>query len=176
MTEWQNDRMTHINIGRSFVILNFNHSVSLKGIPSEKFEKYANKFYFSKYENRQSSGIGGTMGSKLFWSRTIIFYAFGNLQKHLFLYLMRFLSTKNFKSQTYSNWVACTTEKKTLATFIVRGNQIWVEACFCLIASIRLVDGKKPQDAKIVKSEEAPPYNGKTLLQVIFNQIDTFFF
>ena len=45
--------MTHINIGRSFVILNFNHSVSLKGIPSEKFEKYANKFYFSKYENRQ---------------------------------------------------------------------------------------------------------------------------
>ena len=93
-----------------------------------------------------------------------------------FLYILRFLSKKNFKSQTYSNWVACTTEKKPLATFIVRGNQIWVEACFCLIASIRLVDGKKPQDAKIVKSEEAPPYNGKTLLQVIFNQIDTFFF
>ena len=36
----QNDRMTHINIDLSS--LNFNHSVSLKGIPSEKVEKYAN--------------------------------------------------------------------------------------------------------------------------------------
>ena len=46
----------------------------------KKLKKYANKFYFSKYENRQTCGIGGTMGSKLFWSRTLIFYAFWNLQ------------------------------------------------------------------------------------------------
>ena len=107
----------------------------------------------------------GKMRSKLFWIRTIIFYAFWKFKKHYLIFFW-FLSTKNFeitcsqKSQTYSNCVACT-EKKTLATFIVRGNQVWVEACFCLIASIRLVDGKKPQDAKIVKSEEAPTYMEK---------------
>ena len=155
--------------------MNFNHSVSLKGIPSEKVEKYANKFYFSKYERTHKP-----VASEAQWGQNYFEVAqqFSMLLENYktFLYILPFLSTKNFKSQTYSNWFTCTTEKKTLATFIVRGNQIWVEACFCLIASIRLVDVKKPQDAKIVKSEEAPPYNGKTLLQVIFNQIDTFFF
>ena len=78
------------------------------------------------------------------------------------VYKIYFKSLVDRNRKTYSNWVACTyDQKKPLATFIVRGNQIWVEACFCLIASIRLVDGKKPQDAKIVKSEDAPPYMEK---------------
>ena len=168
--------MTHINIDLSSywisIILFLWKEFRLKKLKNMQICK----FYFSKYVREQTNQWHRRHnGVKIILKSHNNFLCFWKFTKHFFIFC-DFCLQKTLNRKLTQIELLVRPKKKPLATFIVRGNQIWVEACFCLIASIRLVDGKKPQDAKIVKSEEAPPYNGKTRLQVIFNQIDTFFF
>ena len=98
-----------------------------------------------------------------------------------FLYIFWFLSTKNFKSlveinrKTYSNWVACTYDRKKNGGHIYwerKPNMSWsLFLSNCLNSFSGWKETTRCKDRKIGRSASL---SGKTLLQVIYNKIGTF--